>query len=153
MQNKHVIESKQEHLASENAQAELIIYHHSLTHLTLSKIRILSLLGIITKRIYNTEPPNYKGCINEAITKRQWRTDGRQANNNQMVTSPVQCVLVDQLVSPLSGVLSQLKDIMTKQKYRSTIFFVDHFRRIRYVHLYSNLTQEEILKADQDFDA
>ena len=54
---KHVIQSNQELLEAEHPQAELLIWYHRLGHLPLSKIKILSLLDIITKRIANTNPP------------------------------------------------------------------------------------------------
>ena len=83
---KHVIESNQELLTSEHPQVELLRWHHSLGHLAFIKIRILSLLGIISKRLANTKPPKYEGCIYGTKTNSPLHTKGRQANAIQMLT-------------------------------------------------------------------
>ena len=139
-ETKNVIESYQELLEEEHPQLELLIWNHRLGHLPFIKIKILSLLGIIPNRISNMKTSKYEGCIYRAITKPPWRTKIRQANATQTVTQPGQCLLVDQLESPLPGFLCQLKVIPTNQWYRSATIFVDHFIPLGYVNLQSNLT-------------
>ena len=60
LDTKHVIESNQKLLASEQPQAELLRLHHSLGHLPFSNIKILALLGIIPERLVNAKLPKCK---------------------------------------------------------------------------------------------
>ena len=135
---------------AEHPQAELLIWNHRLGHLPYSKIKIL---GVIPKRLANTKPHKCEGFIYEATTNRPWSTKWRQINYTQMETAPGQCVSVDQLESPIPGFLSQLKDRLTKQRYRSATVFVGHFICISYVHIHISLTLEEASKAKQYFKA
>ena len=61
--------------------------------------------------------------------------------------------MVYQLDSPLPGFLYQLKVRLNSHQYRSATVFVNHFRRLSYVHIQSNLTSKKTLKAKQDFEA
>ena len=140
---KHAIYSYQELMVVEHPQSELLIWHHRLGHLTVRKIKSLDLLWIISQRIANSKPSRCKGCICGCMNNIPWRTKGRQANNIQPVTTPVQCVLVDQLESPLLGFLSQLKVRLTNQQKRASTVSVGHFSRISYLYLQSNLTSEK----------
>ena len=152
-ETKHGIKSDQEILAAEQTQLELLILCHSMVHLAFIKIKILDLLGIIPKRLANTNPPKCEGHIYGAMSKRPWRTKGRHANTIQTVTKPGQCLLVDQLESPLLGFLDKLKGRPTKQQYRSATVSFDHFSLLIYLHLHINLTPEDTLKEKQDFEA
>ena len=56
-EHKHVIESDRELLEAKHPQAELLVWHDRLGHLTFIDIKILDLLGIISKKTANVNPP------------------------------------------------------------------------------------------------
>ena len=56
------------------------------------------------------------------------------------------------MISTQVGFVAQLKGILTKRRYRAATVFVDHYSRIRYVHLMSRLSSEETVKAKQAFE-
>ncbi len=62
----------------------------------------------IPSRLANCRIPKCQSCLYGRATKRPWRTKG-QAGTIQPVTSPGQCVSVDQLESPVTGFIGQNK--------------------------------------------
>jgi hypothetical protein len=60
-----------------------------------------------------------------------------------------QCVSVDQLISTQVGFIAQLKGTLTKKGYTAATVFVDHYSRLKYVHLMTKLTSEETMDAKQ----
>ena len=75
---KHVIDYDQELLETYHPQEELLIWNHRLGHLPFSNIKILYLLRINPKRIYNSNPPKCEGCIYGAMTNHPWLTKEKQ---------------------------------------------------------------------------
>ena len=150
----NVIEDEDEALAADNVQAELLRWHHRLGHLSFNKIRLLSSLGILPRRLTTVRPPKCPGCIYGAMTKRPWRTKA-QSNKGKiyLATKPGDCVSVDQLESNTPGFIAQLKGSLTKQRYRAATIFVDHYSRLSYVYLQRGLTSDETLKAKRAFEA
>lgn len=150
----NVIEDEDEVLAADNVQAELLRWHHRLGHLSFNKIRLLSSLGILPRRLTTVRPPKCPGCIYGAMTKRPWRTKAQSNKGTIYVaTKPGNCVSVDQLESNTPGFIAQLKGSLTKQRYRAATIFVDHYSRLSYVYLQRGLTSDETLKAKRAFEA
>ncbi len=52
-----------------------------------------------------------------------------------MATKPGQCISVDQMTSMEVGFYAQMKGKLTKKQYRCATIFVDHYSRLRFVHL------------------
>mmetsp|Transcript_109 Transcript_109/g.216 ORF Transcript_109/g.216 Transcript_109/m.216 type:complete len:135 (+) Transcript_109:261-665(+) len=121
--------------------------------MSFAKIRLLAFLGILPRRITTVKPPRCAGCLYGAMTKRPWRTKGKQQQKISTVTAPGACVSVDQLESASAGFIAQLKGKLTRQRYRAATVFVDHFSRLSYIHLQRNLSSEETLQAKRAFEA
>jgi hypothetical protein len=68
-----------------------------------------------------------------------------------MATKAGQCVSVDQMISMQVGFIAQLKGTLTKKCYTAATIFVDHYSRLKYVHLMTRLTSEETMEAKQAF--
>ena len=86
-------------------------------------------------------------------TRQAWRskTPTNQIGS-QIATKPGQCVSVDQLESPTPGLIAQLKDIPTIQRYNAATVFVDHFSRLSYVHLQQSLSSEDTVCVKRAFE-
>jgi hypothetical protein len=70
------------------------------------------------------------------LTKLPWRGKETKAIHKVFVaTKPGECVLVDQMMSTEVGFYAQLKDKLTKKHYKCATVFVDHYSRLRFVHL------------------
>jgi hypothetical protein len=97
------------------------------------------------------KPPACAGCLVGAMTKVPWR--GQETSLEVFVATKVgQCVSVDQLVSMQVGFFSQLKGTLTKKHYTAATIFVDHYSRLKYVHLMMKLTSEETMDAKRAFE-
>jgi hypothetical protein len=50
------------------------------------------------------------------------------------------------------GFITQLKGTLTKKRYTAATIFVDHYLRLKYVHLMTRLTSEETFEAKRAFE-
>ncbi len=56
------------------------------------------------------------------------------------------------MVSTHVGFFAQLKGKLTNKRYKAASIFVDHFLRLRFVHLMQDLSSEESVKAKRAFE-
>ena len=68
------------------------------------------------------------------------------------ITAPGQCVSVDQMESPVPGLIAQLKGIPTRDRYKAATVFVDHYSCLSFVHLQHSTNAEETIQAKQAFE-
>jgi hypothetical protein len=69
-----------------------------------------------------------------------------------IATKPGECVSVDQMASTEVGFFAQMKGKLTKRRYRCATIFVDHFSRLRFVHLQSDDSSAETIEAKRAFE-
>jgi hypothetical protein len=69
-----------------------------------------------------------------------------------VATKAGQCVSVDQMISTQVGFIAQLKGTLTKNRYTAATIFVDHYSRLKYIHLMTKLTSEETIETKQAFE-
>ena len=50
----------------------------------------------------------------------------------EMMTAPGLCVSVDQMESPIPGLVAHMKGLPTKCRYSAATVFVDHYSQMRY---------------------
>jgi hypothetical protein len=125
--NHNVIEDDEGRLAGESKQAELLRWHYCLGHLSFAKIRLLAMLQILPCKLAGVKPPRCAGCIYGSMTKQPWRTKSTQNKSTlRTVTTPGECVSIDQLESQLPGFIAQMKGRLIRQRYRAATIFVDH---------------------------
>jgi hypothetical protein len=138
------------YLVAVDNQAKLMHWHYHLGHLSFTKLKQLALNGKIPRRLAKVQPPAGTGCLFGAMTKVPWR--GREASSEVFVaTKAGQCVSVDQLISTQVNFIAQLKGTLTKKRYTATVF-VDHYSRLKYIHLMTKLTSKETMDAKQAFE-
>ena len=138
-------------LAAANPQAELMRWHYRLGHLSFPKLKTLAELGEIPKRLAKVVPPKCAGCIFGAMTKVAWKGKAEQ-RHIFVATMPGECVSVDQMISTQVGFIAQLKGKLTRDRYKAATIFVDHYSRLRFVHLMRDLTSEETINAKLAFE-
>jgi hypothetical protein len=121
-------------------------WHYRLGHLAFSKLKQLALNGEIPQQLAQVKPPACTGCLFGAMIKVPWK--GRETSSEVFVAMKAgQCGSVDQMISMQEGFITKLKGTLTKKHYTVATIFVDHYLRLKYVHLMTRLTSEETIKA------
>ncbi len=88
------------------------------------------------------------------MTKIPWC--GREAKASHEVfiaTKPGECISVNQMTSTEVGFYAQMKGKLTKKQYRCATIFVDHYSRLRYVHLQVDDSSVETIAAKRTFES
>jgi hypothetical protein len=110
--------------------------------------------GLIPKRLLRIEPPLCVACIHGKATKKPLCTKANPSRMPRIVTSPGECVSIDQMESSTAGLIGQLKGaILTTLRYKYATVLVDLYSDYTYVYLHARITSEEILKAKKAFEA
>ncbi len=140
-------------LAAADDQAELMQWHYPLGHLSFQKLKQLALNGEIPKILSKLKPPKCAGCLFGAMTKLPWRGKELALSHKIFVTTkPGEIVSVNQMELTEVGFFTQLKGSLTKKRYRYCTVFVDHFSRLRFVHLQIDDSDTETMLAKQAFE-
>jgi hypothetical protein len=85
------------------------------------------------------------------MTKVPWK--GQETSSKVFVaTKAGQCISVNQNDATQVGFIAQLKGTLTKKCYTAATVFVDHYSRLKYIHLMTKLTSEETMKAKRAFE-
>ena len=75
----------------------------------------------------------------------------RQRQLNQAL-KPGDVISVDQMVSPVPGLIAQMVGFLTKQHYKYATVFVDQANQIGFVYLQKTCFEEETIKAKRAFE-
>jgi hypothetical protein len=109
--------------------------------------------GEIPKKLGKVKPPKCAGCLFGAMTKLPWHGKESKASHEVFVsTKPGECVSVNQMVSMQVGFFAQLKGKLTNCRYHGATIFVDHYSRLRFVHLMQDSSSDKIIKAKHAFE-
>ncbi len=140
-------------LAAVDDQAELMRWHYCLGHASFSALKQMAKNGEIPQKLAKIPPPKCAGCLFGSMTKVPWR--GKEAKSSHEVftaTKPGECVSVDQIVSTQLVFHAQLNGKLTTCRYRGATIFVDHFSRLRFIHLMQDSSADETIKAERAFE-
>jgi hypothetical protein len=130
-----------------------MLWHYHLGHLSFQKLKQLALNGEIPKKLSKLKPPKCTGCLCGMMTKLPLRSKESASSHKIFVaTKPGEIVLVDQMESTEVGFFAQLKGSLTKKRYRYCTVFVDHFSRLRFVHLQIDDSAIKTMLAKQTFE-
>ena len=133
-------------------QDELLRWHYRLGHLPFDRIKQLANNGQLKKHLLTCHTPFCAACQYGKMTKRPWRVKGDNKATAKTATFPGQEVSVDQLESTSPSFITQLKGILTQQRYRYATVFVDQFSRYTFVYLQKRVTSEETVMAKHAFE-
>jgi hypothetical protein len=133
---------------------EKLLWHYRLGHTPFSVINQTAKDGDLPSRLATASDPICTSCIYGQSVRRPWRTKlpTTPIGERRPIRQPGDCVSIDQMESPVPGLIAQLKGIPTRDRYNCATIFVDHYSDVSYVHLQSTLTAEETLQAKQSFE-
>jgi hypothetical protein len=147
-----IIDEDLEKISCQYPQTEMLRWHYMLGHLSFKRIKGISELGILPKRLAQVTSPKCTGCMYGAMTKKPWRSKGKKPKGvGHVSTAPGHMVSVDKLESRVEGFISQLKGTLTRKTYKAATVFVDHFSRMSYVHLQESLTSADTVEAKEAY--
>jgi hypothetical protein len=129
-------EGEDTQLAAADDRTKLMRWHYRLGHLPFSKLKQLALNREIPKKLAKIKPPKCAGCLFGAMTKIPWQGKEAKASHKVFITTKLgECISVNQMTSTEVGFYTQMKGKLTKKRYRCATVFVDHYSRLRFVHL------------------
>ena len=128
-------------------------WHYRLGHLSFPKLKTLAKNGEIPRRLAKAPPPKCAGRLFGAMTKLPWRSkESKSSHEVFTATKPGECISVDHMISTHVGFFAQLKGKLTSKQYRAASIFVDHFSRLRFVHLIQDLSSDETINTKEAFE-
>jgi hypothetical protein len=140
-------------LTTANDQAKLMQWHYHLGHLSFLSLKDMVLNGKIPRKLARVMPQKCAGCLFGTMTKLPWcGKESKSSHEDFVTTKPGECISVDQMESMQVGFFAQLKGKLTKKRYTGATIFVDHYSRLRFIHMMLDLSAEEMLKAKQAFE-
>jgi hypothetical protein len=123
-------EGEDTQLSAADNQTELMHWHYRLG------LKQLTLNGEIPKKLAKVKPPKCAGCLFGAMTKIPWRGRETKASHEVFIATKLgECISVEQMTLTEVGFYAQMKGKLTKKQYRCATVFVDHYSRLRFVHL------------------
>ena len=145
---------EQDDIINIDTKTEKLLCHYKLGHLPFATINRMSQNGLLPKRFSKTVDPKCAACNYGQATKRPWRTKANPHSINDMraITKPGECVSVDQMVSPVPGLIVQTKGHPTKARYNAATIFVDHYSDLTYCHLQPTLDAPDTIQAKEAFE-
>ena len=82
-----------------------------------------------------------------------WQHKPRREWNRDEVTFPGEVISVDQMVSPTPGLIAQMSDRLTKERYKFATIYVDSYSGYSYVHLQKTHSVTETVDGKHTFEA
>jgi GAG-pre-integrase domain len=134
-------------------QRELLALHYRLGHLSMNKVQRLAAVGLLPSKIAQCKIPICQSCMYGMMTRQPWRTKGEVAPIAPKVSYPGEHVSVNQLESPVPGLVGQLKGKPTLARYRFATVFVDTYSRSPTLYLQQTCNAAEKLLAKKQFES
>jgi Reverse transcriptase (RNA-dependent DNA polymerase) len=133
--------------------SEKLQCHYQLGHLPFNVINKLATTGQLPKRLTKVRDPKCASCMYGLATRRPWRTKATPtAIHMTEISKPGDCVSVDQMISPVPGLVAQTKGYPTKDRYNAATIFVDHYSDITYCHLQTTTNAQDTIGAKEAFE-
>jgi hypothetical protein len=147
----NIITDEEEHVKLTDV-ALLLRYHHRMGHVPMYKLQEMAKQGVLPSRLAKCHIPLCTACAYGKATRKPWRVKGKKMTTRVM-TSPGQCVSVDQLISPTPGYVAQLRGTPTTKRYQAATIFVDQYSGAGFIHLQKSTTAEETIEGKERFES
>lgn len=108
-------------------------YHQIFGHISFCRLRDMAKVGVIPKRLETCPTPACSACLYAKATRKPYRGKTRQDYDPIVITTPGGLVSVDQLDSPIPGMVDQMTGILTIKRYKYVTVFVDQASKLGYV--------------------
>ena len=127
-------------------------WHYCLGHASFKALKQMAKNGGIPKQLAKVMPTKCAGCLFSAMTKIPWRVKESKALHEVFVaTKPGECISVNQMVSTQVIFMHNSRGKHTNRCYCGATIFVDHFSRLRFIHLMQGSSSDETIKAKHTF--
>ena len=150
--NPVVIVDEEDKTRNQTPTTELLLYHYGFGHISFTKLQLMAKFGVLPKCLATCNVPVCSACMYAKATKRPWRAKTKNINIPIRTPPPGDVISVDQMESPVPGLVAQMTGFLTKQHYRYATVFVDQATRLGYVYLQKSATAEETILAKQAFE-
>ena len=145
----NVIRDEEDHI-TETATAELLRHHYDMGHISFTKLQQMVRQRTLPHCLSTCAIPDCSACQYAKATRRPWQMKIASRNKDIAIPSkPGQVVLVDQLVSPVPGLIAQMTGFITKQLYKYATVYIDQFSGFSFVYLQRMASAQETLESKQ----
>ena len=96
-------------------EAELLMTHHPFQHISFSKLQEMARQGILPRRLAHCKIPSCSACLYGKATNRAWRSKLGRQRQEKKAMKPGEVVSVDQMVSPVPGLIAQMTGFVPRQ--------------------------------------
>jgi hypothetical protein len=147
-----IIDVDCEDKVSAKEEEELLRWHMRCGHISMHRLQMMAKRGILPSRLAKCRVPVCQSCLFGKMDKRNWKTKVYQEGGLDKAVKPGEMVSVDQLQSPIPGLVAQLKGTPTRERYTCATIFVDHFSDLTYVYLQRSTDGDDTLEAKREFE-
>ena len=138
-------------------EKEWMAIHYQLKHMPHSKMLKLMEAGHLDKKFSKINRLRCPHCIIATQTRSRSRYKPSKSQGISHIRKPSHnlpgaCVSTDQLVSPVPGIIPQIKGKLMKAFYCGATIFVDHHSDYTYVHLMRDNFGASLLEAKSAFE-
>lgn len=156
-QDKHqhlpTVITDEEDRQGETPAAELLRIHYDFGHTSFSKLQQMAKHGVIPYRLRNCAVPVCSACQYAKATRRPWRSRSiKDRAMDQVPTEPGQIIAIDQLVSPIPGLIAQMIGFITKERYKIATVYVDTATGYGFVYPQKTASAAETLEGKRVFE-
>ena len=95
---------------------EILRVYYKLGHLLFAKIRFMSAVGEMGKRLSKCMVPEFMGCVYGKATRRPWRAK-EEVGHILKYSAPGDVIFVDQLTGSTPGHITQVSGFLTQSRY------------------------------------
>ena len=106
-------------------EAELLMTHHRFQHISFSKLQEMVRQGILPWQLAQCKIPTCSACLYRKATKRAWRSKQERQRQWNQALKPGDIISVNEMVSPVPGLIAQMVGFLTKQRYKYATVFID----------------------------
>ena len=135
---------------TETPTAELLRYHYDMGHISFAKLQQMAKQRVLPHHLSKCAIPVCSACQYAKATRRPWRAKIASRSNHLIPPSkPGEVISVDQLVSPVPGLIAQMTGFITKQRYKYATVYIDQFSGFSFVYLQRTASAQETLQSKQ----
>eukprot|EP00957_Ditylum_brightwellii_P137912 10514443-Ditylum_brightwellii.AAC.1 len=133
-------------------QQEYLSWHHCLSHMLKSKMKILYRLGILPQRILKLFDENLVplcgSCVFGTSHRKPWRSKASSKSiccdkDNQ----PIVGTSTGQMISGQPGLVPQISGHLTNRRIQGATIYSDYYSDFIYVHLMESMSGKETLQS------
>ena len=135
---------------TETPTAELLRYHYDMGHISFAKLQQMAKQRVLPHHLSKCAIPVCSACQYAKATRRPWRVKIASRSNHPITPSkPGEVISVDQLVTPVPGLIAQMTGFITKQRYKYATVYIDQFSGFSFVYLQQTASAQETLQSKQ----